>query len=169
MLRGDVRKFMDIVLERTRQTRLSEGSFHRGPSVLTEFLARKKKVLQKCMNYKSRVDGLFRYFQRFKSDDLSEFVRRRTMLVSKSSNSTHDTLLRCSEALLRVVVAETKRRDMICRYCWLDHCLCCDSSSSSASPFQFTVVQHPNEFMRSTSSAKVALQHLDADLLLYVV
>ena len=167
MLRGDVRKSMDIVLERTRQTRLSEGSFHRGPSVLTEFLARKKKVLQKSMNYKSRVDGVFRYFQRFKSQDLSEFVRRRTMSVSKSSNST-DTLLRCSEALLRVVVAETKRRDMICRYCWLekDRCLCCDSSSS-ASPFQFTVVQHPNEFMRSTSSAKVALQHLDADLLLY--
>ena len=58
----------------------------------------------------------------------------------------------------------------LCRACWLhpSECLCdqilaaADAASDVAAPFQarFSVVCHPHEFMRSTSTAKIAVQVL---------
>ena len=174
MLRADMCKTMDVVVERTRQTMLREGSFHRGESVLTEFMARKKKQQSvEVGNFRNTVNSVFKYFKRFKKDELSEFVRQRTMLVKSTNSTTADPFLRCSEALLRVCVSESIRRTNLCRYCWIqkEHCMCSATTNVSTlkTKFQFTVIQHPNEFMRSTSSAKIALNHLESSrLLLYV-
>tara|TARA_B110000091_G_C13796775_1_gene468221 strand:- start:51 stop:2345 length:2295 start_codon:yes stop_codon:yes gene_type:complete len=106
-----------------------------------------------------------------------------------------DNLLYCAEASLRVACLSALDEER-CRYCWVEqeHCLCSlihqnkqknagqkqketKSSTPPSTPTSsvqpkptptFTVVCHPNECLRSTSSAKIAVQHMkQSKMLIY--
>jgi protein-L-isoaspartate(D-aspartate) O-methyltransferase len=84
-----------------------------------------------------------------------------------------DNLLYCAEASIQVACLKANREKR-CRYCWVerDQCLCplIDNNAkkeqtslhhdvTDISP-SFTVVCHPNEYLRSTSSAKIAVRQM---------
>ena len=82
-----------------------------------------------------------------------------------------DSLLYCSEASLHVACSVSAKQGQ-CRQCWLerDECLCSQLGEIAEEEEEeerekeklvpkFTVVCHPNEFLRSTSSAKIVVQN----------
>ena len=96
----------------------------------------------------------------------------------RRGDGARDNLLFCSEASLRVAI-QSAQTDGRCRYCWLAKKACiCESLNTETKKIKnkssteekkeekkeeklispiFTVVCHPNECLRSTSTSKIAI------------
>jgi DTW domain-containing protein YfiP len=182
MLEEAVSGIMDVLVSVEVEKRVNEGRFHRGPSVVTQFVARKPFPKQpEPSSFCRDVDRVFEEFERtseqcksMDSEDTSSIMssegvaqRVAAACIDKESNlgkigANHDRMLFCAEAGLSIACAAAAASPR-CRYCWVqqDQCYCAQIEqelpvSTGDANVRFSFVCHPNEFLRSTSSAKVA-------------
>ena len=138
--------------------------------------------------FRDAVDEVFEEASSLAIDDdietiaantLSSFIKSQPEL-RHTSEPPSDQFLFCAPASLRIS-CDFASRHGVCRYCWLprSECLCGEfdrlfnsiTSSSSARPtsppessrIRWIVFSHPNEFLRATSTAKIAAQLLGED------
>ncbi|CAM9210805.1 unnamed protein product, partial [Ectocarpus fasciculatus] len=158
---------LSVLLAREVRRVLREGKFHRGPAACTQYVATKPVLAA----YRTAVDVVF-----------AEAARRpEGGLALAHTAPGADALLANAAGLLREACAHAEQSRW-CRYCWCpcDGCLCEWSLARPAegghggngAALHWVFVVHPNEFLRSTSSAKFAAQYLStspgsAELLVY--
>lgn len=152
------KEFMDLQPLQAREVQrlLREGRFHRGYAICTQFVA--VKTAYASNTYQAAVDLVF-----------SEAAKMPAVVVSLPGR---DALLANAPALLRYSCTEALRVNW-CRYCWcpISACLCTHISALNEVSTQADIVLsrstnlhwifliHPNEFLRSTSSVKLAAQY----------
>lgn len=154
---------------------LNEGKYHRGKAILTEFVARKRINVNNIM-YRSMMDLLF-------YDAEKQWGTNKIQMVEGIEDDNHgnddadesDQLLRHAHYMFKVSCMEALRSKW-CRYCWNPYHLCyCraiqdqvyrsirqsfDHFKDSTIHLHWVIVIHPNEFLRSTSSMKIAMLYL---------
>jgi DTW domain-containing protein YfiP len=187
---------LEVLVSREAECTLAEGRFHRGPAVLTQFVARRRtsptpSIATSTMmpaveagrgqsEYRSAVDVVFAEATRSVDGDsrtAESLAADAAAEYAKCEQNGTDRLLFCASTLLRIGCAEATRAEC-CRYCWLprNSCLCASISDSCAamraerqepgsasarlSHVHWVVVSHPAEFLRGTSTAKIAAQAL---------
>lgn len=132
---------------------------------MTRLIARKKPVWEEA-SFRSTIDKIFSSSRPGDLEELAKSAVTACVDMEKASHGEVDRLLVCASASVRIAVASARH---VCRFCWLPACICesigrvCDRDDS----FEFSVLCHPQEFLRSTSSAKIAVQALDAQFLLF--
>ena len=154
---------LHIMLAQEEETFLREGSFHRGLASCTQFVARAPRETHQ---YKASVDIVFNEVSRD-----GDSIKQR---------ETHEDILLSHAPELLQTSCRVSTASRWCRYCWCppNYCFCEMIPSvmwaPSAHPSVHTApggylgcahihwvfVVHPNEFLRSTSSAKLAAQAL---------
>ena len=182
---------LTVVVAREVEVTLAEGRFHRGPAVLTQFIACKPMhdVPSPCAAYRLAIDHAFAAALMppqlpdasagAPSMDSTESIAAAAAAEYAADGlaAGADKQLFCAEALVRIAcgcAAQTGR----CRYCWLPGRRCvCDAltlaSASNADVSQvadrpqphrprvdWVILSHPAEFLRATSTAKIAAQLL---------
>ena len=171
---------LEILHAKEKEANLSEGTFHRGRAVLTEFVARKPVVARSVTDLRSdsfcsAIDDVFQYF-------LCENQSRSICGASKLSS---DCLLQNAEKLLQMACSESQKRSW-CRYCWCSSidCICkeierklaeieANDCPNAQQSIHWVMVVHPIEFLRSTSSVKIAsriftrMKGMSSELLIY--
>ena len=152
---------------------LNEGKYHRGKAILTEFVARKKMNVNNVM-YRSMMDLLF-------DDAEKQWGTNKNLVVGVEDDGydydadESDQLLQHAHYMFQVSCMEALRSKW-CRYCWNPYDLCCcraiqaqvllsirqsfDHFKDSTINLHWVIVIHPNEFLRSTSSIKIAVLYL---------
>lgn len=140
---------------------LNEGTYHTGNSAVVQFVGIKAQPLKELNQ---------RYVQQMKD------ILKDSLLTAETATScplTNDSLLSASSKLnqLTIDVCAEQRLNR-CFFCWspYDSCFCASLLTSPCHPLplvQFSVLCHPLEFMRSTSSGKLVSTLLGGDFLLY--
>jgi protein-L-isoaspartate(D-aspartate) O-methyltransferase len=164
-----------------KEVDLREGGFHRGRAVLTEFAAKKYSLSQAGENDALRKKDRFciAMDEIFDSYDVAD----RADLSCPSPSYTGqpaplDRLLQYADRTLQMSCAEAQKSSW-CRYCWSSAatCFCAeieeklsgivhvtgtshDDDDHSIS-LHWVMVVHPNEFLRSTSTVKIASRFLE--------
>jgi protein-L-isoaspartate(D-aspartate) O-methyltransferase len=169
---------LEPVMTAEVEQRLHEGRFHRGLAVLSHFVA--CKGVTGTLRYRDMVDWIFH--ERCKGDRLDRADHRVTHLADQAMSEyaqikppPRDPILACATAAIQIA-CEVAHHKRVCRYCWVpSHACFCDAirpilapSKRGAGRLRFKVLCHPTEFLRSTSSAKVAVQVLAYSELLVV-
>eukprot|EP00873_Tetraselmis_striata_P013352 jgi/Tetstr1/433616/TSEL_022881.t1 len=157
---------------------LREGAFHRGRARLTRFVAAKPATsaeLRAAPSPASHLDGPDRPSSyRQTVDDLFVESTRDAARIQRGE-PTGDALLDAAAASVSAACAEARSSGW-CRYCWTpagecfcaalrQRCLVLGESArapGAALALHFVLLSHPTEFLRSTSSTRVAVPYLEA-------
>ena len=175
---------------------LREGGFHRGRAYLTEFVAAKKSsplvVENKGRKWRKdrfciAMDDIFKGMDTGGCVDLSRVSPRPSY---DGQLPPLDRLLQYADKTLQMSCMEAEK-GLWCRYCWSGaaSCFCAeiemklsqleleeeksDSKGTSCDSLHWVMVVHPNEFLRSTSTVKIAsrflerLQGMSCEVLVY--
>lgn len=158
---------LQITLAKEAEVQLNEGKFHRGPAVLTWFVAHRSDGASHM--YQAMMDAVFQE----RVTDVRAAHSREAVCQSVIDNAssqleskTEDTILSNAAAAVHMSTA-CSLFDKLCRYCWVSsvECICAKirpinpqviSSKGRNYRVQFKILCHPAEFLRSTSSAKLA-------------
>ena len=138
---------------------LNEGKYHNGTSAVVQFVAMRPCSAEPHL----RVYGT----------QLKDYLRQGTYEEKPSLSIPEDKLLAVSSRLNGLTVDAGKRSDLDrCECCWSPRRSCfCNAMKASAALslplLRFTVLCHPLEFMRSTSSGKLVSMLLGGDFILY--
>eukprot|EP01036_Dinobryon_divergens_P022342 gene22341-30587_t len=154
---------------------LREGGFHRGRAYLTEFVAKKSAPL--AIENKQRKDRFcIAMNDIFSGLDVDSCVDLGS--VSRPSYDGRlpplDRLLQYADKILKMSCMEAQKSSW-CRYCWSGaaSCFCAEiekklsqleeSTGNDCHKYSlhWVMVVHPNEFLRSTSTVKIASRFLD--------
>ena len=146
---------LEIVVRReTVEERLVEGRFHRGRAALTQLVARRPPALDAA--YRARVDAVFEEAIDGGGDG--------------GDGGEVDLQLRSARASVRIACAAAERSGR-CRYCWVERrqCMCAEVPPAEAPPprLRWAIVVHPGEFLRSTSSGRLAALLGGGELIVY--
>ena len=169
---------------------LNEGKFHRGEACVTQFVAKfnpDNLKFKSLFSWRKSIDAVFDdvnsgstppnslYREDFPCEEI--MADAKTSYLGNSAKS--DKMLFCAPQLLAISCWYSTQRQ-ICRYCGVSECFC-DSiydsvienrSAPAPTPatatakakttvyIDFVVLSHPNEFLKSTSTAKIAVQAL---------
>ena len=159
----------DICVGEEVQTMLLEGNFHRGLAYLTRFVGRKpvvNAVGPNFLSFDARVHAIF------------SAAGRTTGSLLLADGSEPDQLLARAPFLVQQSCLAADRSAW-CRHCWacplqcscaaehlqkseacVDNKVTSEERNPGAARVHFVVCTHPSEFLRSTSSARVAIQQL---------
>ena len=153
-----------VLVREDVETVLLEGNYHRGLARLTHFVGRKPfpSNAPRPLDFGKRVDAIFS-------------AARHPTGWPPADKLEPDQLLAHAPALVKEACLAAERSSL-CRGCWTApaQCTCAQTSNrhnkgGSPPDVNFVVCTHPAEFLRSTSSARAAVQHLAgaAELLVF--
>ena len=165
-------EFEKVYLEEL-ETQLSEGPFHNGrfwcfscfflKKIIITFFSRcvstrlvaKRRCSGWMMEYRQSIDRIFG----LKSKEWSDQSVARSCLDMEGRHEA-DRLLRCATKSVEIAVSSFPAG--WCRSCWLPSCICHSITPVKEDELVFSILCHPQEFLRSTSSAKLAALALNA-------
>lgn len=163
---------LEVLLSKQVKRELHEGAFHRGLACLTQIVAVKP---QSRVTLSRIIENSFRLTM---NEVFESMLTDSTSGLDGGFWKSTDTILDNSTQFVRNSCIECDRCNW-CRYCWCEKkcCICSNISRvieinqlsadnniniDALETFHFVVVSHPNEFLRSTSSAKILVQYIES-------